>query len=256
MTNKIITSDNISVDTPPAKAACRYSAFYMKKITLLTLGLLLTIFSVNGQDNKFSIGVSGSPDFYNYDFKTISVIGFDCKYNTKTNYSIGLRLKYNFAERFALKSGLLYSTKGFVVNYTWIFNDPNDPMIPKKSISKAGYLDVPLLINYNIINRKNISLFFSPGFVIGLLINDKEVSIMENDSRKKTDLLKSDLNSKLNTFIYAIDIDFGLSYNLNTKLVLTLDPYFKYGLNKIDNGVLKSNPTSYGAELGCYYNFK
>jgi hypothetical protein len=59
----------------------------MKKTSIFTILLLLTIF-VSGQVNKLSIGIISSPDFYNYQFKSIS--GFDHEYKTKTNFSLGL----------------------------------------------------------------------------------------------------------------------------------------------------------------------
>jgi hypothetical protein len=225
----------------------------MKKLNLLTLGLLLT-FIVNGQDKKLSIGIVGSPDFYNYDFNNISV--YDHKYKTKINYSAGLRLQYSFTEKIGITTGVQYSTKGYILDYAWIVAAPNDPAIPEESNLKVNYLDVPLMISYNFIIRDKVSLFASSGIMTSFLINSKETSTMADGSNKETEFLKVLYKQKLNTVLLAFELDLGLKYNLNEKLFLTLVPYFRYGFNKIDDDILKSTPASYGGLLGFHYNLK
>ncbi|MDD2529040.1 MAG: outer membrane beta-barrel protein [Lentimicrobiaceae bacterium] len=102
----------------------------MKK-TSLFLVLFLLVLLANGQVNKISIGIIGSPDFYNYQFK--SVPGFEHEYKTKINYSLGLSINYNFAENASVKTGLLFSTKGYILEYSWAIAEPNDPLIPQES---------------------------------------------------------------------------------------------------------------------------
>jgi hypothetical protein len=225
----------------------------MKKINFLILGLLLT-FIVNGQDKKLSIGIVGSPDFYNYDFNSTPT--FNHKYKSKINYSAGLRLQYSFTEKFGITTGLQYSTKGYILDYNWIVSDANDPLIPEESNLEVNYLDIPLTITYNFIIRDKLSLFTSTGVVMGFLMNNKETSTMADGSKKENEFLNVLYQQKLNSTLLALELGLGLKYNLNEKLFLTLVPHFRYGFNKIDDDILKSVPTSYGVLLGFHYNLK
>jgi hypothetical protein len=224
----------------------------MKKINLLLIGSLLALI-VNAQSNKLSVGIVASPDFYNYDFEPISYLGHH--YETKNNYSFGAAFQYSINEKFAVKTGLIYSDKGYVLKFGWIAPDSPfyDPLLPERSVLNANYIDVPLLLNYSFINRKKISLFSSAGIITSFLIGEKEISTMKDGSMKETIFLKNLFDENSNPNLFALNINLGLKYNLNERLFLTLEPYFRYGLNKIDYRVLYTPPTSYGALIGVNY---
>ena len=213
------------------------------------IGFLMTII-VNGQDKKISLGISGSLDFYKYQFNDI--LDNSHSYKNRINYSTGLTLNYNFNEKFAVKTGLLLSTKGYILDYNWILIDPSDPAIPSESNMKLSYLDIPLWVSYNYLKIGKLTLLASTGVVTSLLINEKEVSTMGDGSIKETDFAKKLLLQKLNSTLLAIEIELGLKYNINDKIFISLEPYFRHGLNKISDDVLKSNPNSYGANLGFH----
>ena len=222
------------------------------KRSILISTLLLLASLVNAQDSKFSIGITGSPDIYNYEFKPIP--DFYHTYKTKTNYSIGLSVSYNFAERFSVKSGLLYSTKGYILNYSWIGAEPNDPFIPVESNMNINYLDVPVLISYDFLQLDKLSLFTSSGIVASFLIDENETSTMGDGSEKETDFSRVMFNQSFNNTLVAIDLEVGLNYNINQKVYVSVAPYLRFGLDKISDEVLESNPISYGASLGLHVN--
>lgn len=223
----------------------------MKKITLFSVLFLLSIL-VNGQVNKVSIGISGSPDFYNYQFKSIP--GFEHEYKTKTNYSIGMSMNYNFAERLSVKTGLLFSTKGYVLDYSWLIAETNDPLLAQESNINISYLDIPVLISYDLLRLDKLSLFTSTGIVASFLIKENEISTMGDGTEKETEYSKTMFNQSFNKTLLAIDLEIGLKYNFNEKLFMSIAPYLRYGLNKISDEVLESNPLSYGASLGMHLN--
>ncbi len=225
----------------------------MKNLLLLIFGLLLTCIT-KGQDKKISIGMVGSPDIYNYKFNNTFV--FDQKFRTGFNYSAGVRLQYNFTNKVGLKTALQYATKGYILDYKWKANAPNDPSIPKESRCKLNYLDIPLMIAYNYLNLGKISLFASTGIVTGFLISSSEISIMEDGSKKETKFIQMFHSQKSNAIVLATELDLGIKFNLNEKLFLTFEPYFRYGLNKVDNYIIASNPTSFGGRFGLHYNLK
>jgi hypothetical protein len=222
------------------------------KSLLLSALLLLTI-TVSGQENKLSIGITGSPDFYKYQFKSIP--GFAHEYKTKTGYSFGLSMNYNFVEKFSVKTGLLFSTKGYILDYSWVPAEPNDPLIPRESDITLSFLDIPVLAAYDFVYSDKLSIYASAGIVAGILINEKEISTMGDGTEKETDFSGTLYNQDFNKVLVAINIEPGLKYNLSEKFFVSVAPYLRYGLNKISDQVLESNPWSYGASVGFYVNF-
>jgi len=223
----------------------------MKKASLFSILILLTIL-VNGQANKLSIGIIGSPDYYNYQFKSIP--SFDHEYKTQTNYSLGLSMNYNFSEKFSFKTGLLFSTKGYILNYSWVTAEPNDPLIPQESNIKLSYLGIPLLVSYDFLHLDKLSLFASTGIVTSFLIKEKEISTMGDGTEKETEFSKTSFNQNFSTALFAIDFEIGLKCNLSERLFISIAPYLRYGLNKISDEVLESNPMAYGARFGVHFN--
>ena len=223
----------------------------MKKSILISTLLLLASL-VNAQDSKFSIGITGSPDFYNYEFNPIP--GFYHTYKTKTNYSIGLSVSYSFTERFSVKSGLLYSTKGYILNYSWMGAEPNDPFVPVESCLNVNYLDIPVLVSYEFLQLEKLSLFSSTGIVTSFLIDESETSTMGDGSEKETDFSRVMFNQSFNNTLVVIDLEVGLNYNFNQRVYVSAAPYLRFGLDKISDEVLESNPLSYGASLGLHVN--
>lgn len=222
----------------------------MKKTCLIIIGILPIIIS-NGQIKKFSIGINGSSDFYNYQFNQNEVTNID--YNSLINFSSGISVHYNLNEKFTTKTGLLYSKKDFIANFNWqLYDDVPDPAFNKESEMILRYLDIPLLITYKFVNRNKISLFASTGLGTSFLINEKEISIMQDGTEKETDFWKSLYRTEFNPILFNIDFGIGLNYNINEIVFLSIEPYYRYGLNKFSDEILKSNPMSYGLKLGVH----
>src|SRR5690606_30829656 len=111
-----------------------------------------------GQISKFSFGIIGSPDFYNYQFNQNEVT--DIKYNSMINYSAGVSAQYNLNEKITTKTGILYSKKDFSADFSWqLFDDVPDPAINDESTMKLGYLEIPVLFSYKLISFNKMSLF-------------------------------------------------------------------------------------------------
>ncbi|MCK4661614.1 MAG: PorT family protein [Bacteroidales bacterium] len=219
----------------------------MRKIILI-FGIVFTSILVSGQENKISTGLASSVDYYNmFDFK--SIVGFNHKYETNSAYSIGLRFQYNINEKLSLRSGLLYSEKGYKKNYNYIFMDAGDPLIPKESNLKISYLNVPLIIGYYLINKGNIKFSSSTGIISEFLISNTEISVFEDNSERNSEFL----NQNLNGILLSAQVNVGLEYHMGKNLFFTIEPYVRYGINKIDDVIMNSNPISYGGILSVNY---
>ncbi|MBI4649312.1 MAG: hypothetical protein HY738_22615 [Bacteroidia bacterium] len=136
--------------------------------------------------------------------------------------------------------------------------DPNDPSVIEKSELKAPCLDVPIMFLYNFLHRKIISTYISAGAITSFLLSDKEITTMADGTvkKEKSGFLKGVYKQDATNILFAGEILFGASFNLTKSLFITIEPYFRYGINTIYSNALNAHPTSYGAVIGFNYRMK
>jgi hypothetical protein len=234
----------------------------MKKLFTFSLLFLLTLCFTFAQDKTkkipkhktvLSIGLTASPDIYIYDFKAYP--NFTFAYNSDFNYSAGLTVVYYPIKFISLRFAGLYSTKGFSLdyNYNYNINQPgiNPDTIKTKTNLVADYLDLPLILHFNLIHKDRIQLFIAAGLVPGVLIKKTQETLFKSNQERMTD----DLSKNFNEFIAGTIYSIGFKYNLSPKFGLGFDPYFRYYLNKIDKTSMSANPISFGGKIALYINF-
>ena len=232
----------------------------MKRSIFLILLFTLTTAALTAQEKTkkipkhktvMSLGLTLSPDVYVYDFKTYSDFSFT--YKSEFNYSIGLTAVYYPIKFISLRGALLYSTKGFSLDYNYTSNNTGiDPdSLPSQSSLKADYLDLPLILHFNIIHKDRIQLFLAAGIVPGILLKKAEETLFKSNRQSETD----DLSKHFNEFIAGTIYSIGFKYNFSPKLGLGFDPYIRYYLNKIDKQSMEGNPVSFGGKFSMYINF-
>jgi len=221
----------------------------MKKLIIISTFLLLSTLSF-GQENKFSIGILSSFDKFDYDFKPIT--GFNHEYDINSAYSFGLNVKYNFAERLFAKGAILYSKRGYKLNYDYTLMEPGDPYIPRETTIKLDYIGVPLFVGYILYNGEKFKIAPSLGLVSEFLIRDNETSVFGDNSERESEFL----NQNLNKFLISSQLNLAFDYHLSDKIFLSLEPYLRIGFNAIDNDIIKSNSISYGGIISINYKLK
>jgi len=228
----------------------------MKKIsTILLMYLLVSFESSFAQEakkhthkNRLSIGVVASPDLYIYDFKQNGLA--KPSYNAKLNYSIGATIIYHPIKFITLRGSLLYSQKGYAVDYSAASTTPQN-LVPSDKDFNVNYLDVPLMLNMNLIHKDHIHLFISGGFVPSILLN-KAVTydVKQGDPVPNS---AEDLKS-INPFFAGISYSIGVKYNLTEWLGAGFEPYFRTSLNKVDDA-MNGKPVSFGGKVSFVINF-
>ena len=230
----------------------------MTKIKLAIIFFLITSVSF-GQQSKISVGLIGSPDLYNYKFSDTIEYILAYKYQAKMNYSLGVDFQYNINKRFGIKADFCYSSKSFFQNYKWLIQivDPFNVGIPKYSLIKLAYLDIPLLFTYNIQLNNRFYFQFQIGTNIGVLLNEKETLFRENGTKTENDsFFTKKVHTNASNILYNGEFKIGTLYNINSKLFISFEPYFRYGFNKIYNCSSSKNPISYGLIAGLHYKIK
>lgn len=225
----------------------------LKSIT--TLFLIVSATALNAQEkatkkhshkNKYSIGIMASPDFYLYDFKThgLSVP----TYKVKTNHSFGGTFIYHPFKLITLRIAALYTSKGYSVDYSADASMPDSLSFKSQTIN-LNYLDIPLMMNLNLIHKDHIQVFLSAGIIPSLLLKKTGETLAQNDNKLPTDL------DNISNIFAGITYSFGFKYNLTEWLGLGFEPYFRSYLGKIDSESMDIAPVSFGAKFSTVINF-
>lgn len=241
----------------------------MKNIifTILTLIPLTSIcqsidtIKVNSdQIKKIYIGLTFSPAYCYRTLKTDDALGQlvidsrDTREIPKFGFTTGVGLIYILNKRFNFETGLLFSDKGEKTKKTDLIWSQPDPILPIKStfIYSYQYLDIPLKVNYYIINKK-LNFFISAGLSANIFLTYKQTSIQEfSDGRTEKHTSGSIYNnfSKVN---FALLAGFGIDYDLNNKIRFRLESIYRRSINSIIDAPVKSYLYSAGLNAGIYY---
>lgn len=173
-----------------------------------------------------------SAGFYSLSGNSKENEGFS--YKTAINYGIGLSAKRKVKERWGILVQALYSTKNFDLYYNFETIDPDDPYVPDKTVYQQAYLDIPLLLNYQVLKKGNWKFFGEGGFIPGFLLNSK----METFHRKGTEMETPEfLAMKIRPQLFGAQLGIATEYRINKYVSLTLATgwrqYFN-GINKED----------------------
>jgi hypothetical protein len=218
---------------------------------LLTFALVVFSFVSFAQKTpkhrtKLSLGITASPDIYVYNFKVDSA--YNLNYQYKYNYSFGFTAVYYPVKLLSVRLAVLYSTKGYSVDYSYKASN-SGTSLPRKNNFDVAYLDVPLILHLNLIHKDRVQLFLSAGIVPGILLS-KASEIVYRDSTTVSD---QNLSKNFNSLLAGTAYSIGFKYNLSPRIGLGLEPYFRYYLNRIDK-TMDKNPISFGAKFALYIN--
>lgn len=111
-----------------------------------------------------------------------------------------------------------------------------------------GYIEVPLEIEYSIINNQ-FGLNLIGGFSTLFLDNNEIYSVLEN----KRSLLGEANN--MNSTSYSANFGLGFNYNISPRLKLNLEPMFKYQINTFTNTSGDFRPYFIGVYSGFSFKF-
>jgi hypothetical protein len=130
------------------------------------------------------------------------------------------------------------------------FNVPATPVEDNPTATQYfEYLEIPLVIKYKLIDRKidfNILSGISTHFLIG---NDLYLDYDDNSSRFSE-------NVTVNTVNYSGSVGIGIEYPILSKLLLNLEPKFRYYINPlVKNPSYNIHPYSLGIFTGISYVF-
>lgn len=113
---------------------------------------------------------------------------------------------------------------------------------------KLGFIEVPLEIEYVIIDKK-IGLNIIGGGST-LFLNNNMISLNSTDF--STNLGEA---NNLNNISFSTNLGVGIDYNISPQFELNLEPIFKYQLNTFSNTTGNVNPYYFGVYSGFSFKF-
>ena len=122
------------------------------------------------------------------------------------------------------------------------------PFLDGKIVQQLGYIEVPLEVNYAVVDRKfGLDLI---GGVSSLFLVDNAVLL---ESRELVTEIGEANN--VNSTNFSANVGMGLNYKFSPKLQLNLEPMFKYQLNTFSNTAGNFHPYSIGVYSGVSFKF-
>ncbi|MCG2460921.1 PorT family protein [Flavobacteriaceae bacterium F89] len=123
-----------------------------------------------------------------------------------------------------------------------------NPTRTGKMLQQFGYLEVPMEVNYALLDKKfGIDLI---GGVSSLFLTDNSVTLESGD--RNTELGEA---NNINSVNFSANFGFGLNYRLLPKVHLNVEPIFKYQLNTFSNTAGSFQPFSIGVYSGLNFKF-
>lgn len=224
--------------------------------------------SIPTKTSKFSIGIAVSPEMGYRSFNptskgkkndflmNVSKPMLDSLESPKFCYSFGIYSTYQLSKRFSLELGVYYANKGYKIDDV-TFTTANYPEEAGKGsiFYNYRYIDVPLNMNFYIINRK-FKFFVSTGITANIFIN--KTSIIKTDDFDASVINERYNPTRGNTAPFNISFNgsLGLEYELSHHFTLRLQPHYQRFLTAIQESEFATLKLyNYGIRLGASYHF-
>lgn len=244
----------------------------MKKSILVFVSLINILYAQTSDSLKtkrWAIGITGSPDYCNQISNGAKVQTGYLKNETKAKlgFTAGVNVLYKVTQRMGIETGILYSTKGiFVRTPAWVTpGGTYDPTIPnsglntiepeKQNVYTYQYLEIPLKMNYYVLNNK-FKMFPSMGISANVFLGKKtSTNILDNAEIRKTQISHSYNNKNIPALDAALIIGLGLSYDLNKNLFFKFEPSYRQFIRQMIDYPVNGYLYSIGMNAGIYIRF-
>ncbi|MCX2718604.1 outer membrane beta-barrel protein [Lentiprolixibacter aurantiacus] len=204
------------------------------------------------------------------------------------NMSYGVSVSYQVSKKLSLRSGvhrvdygydtdevqfsssLTASTSGLIDNIDYNTNsrtlvvesqtsralsqndaaevNAQNPAREGRMVQDFGYLEVPVELQYNLVDRKlGVNLI---GGVSSLFLTENSVTLQSNN----TSTSMGEANN-INQVNFSTNFGLGMYYRLSPKMQLNLEPMFKYQLNTFSDTAGNFQPFSIGVYSGLNFRF-
>jgi opacity protein-like surface antigen len=166
------------------------------------------------------------------------------QYNSRPGLKSSIGITYKLPGKISITSGIGLSVVSYNTAYGFITLQQNDPLVPVSSEIRATYLDIPLLINYQLSTNTKTNLYLNSGIVSSQLVREDDKTIFQDHSVRSSGYL----NSQLLSFQFGA----GVLFALNEKLSLKLEPQYRLFQKSFDR-MMFNKPSALNIVFGIAY---
>ena len=124
---------------------------------------------------------------------------------------------------------------------------PGDYLVNGTFVQNLDYMEVPLVLNYKVLNKR-FSIQVSGGLSPGILVNNRSYFNIDNEK------IQTGITENIKPMIYNSVVGIGMGYDISKKVSVNLSPTFKYSLSPVNSGgSLNYHPYSISLFTGISY---
>ncbi len=122
------------------------------------------------------------------------------------------------------------------------------PSLEGEMLQQLGYIEVPLEINYAVLDKK---------FGIDLIGGVSSLFLVDNSVLLESDDLVTEVGkaNNINSLNFSANVGMGLNYQFSPKIKINVEPVFKYQLNTFSNVSGTFQPYTIGVYSGFSFRF-
>lgn len=219
------------------------------------------------KQKKWAIGLTYSPDFcYRVSYEKSSFLALaNIKESPKYGFTSGVNILYQLLDRVGVEFGVLYNNKGEKMysnsssSSTWTTPDGTSASYAikeTKSTLAYQYLEIPLKINVNLVNKNKLKLFPSLGCSMNVFMGkNTTTTFIYDDGHKEKNVSHEYEPKNIPTSEFSLLVGVGVSYDLNQRLFLKLEPSFRTFIRPLVDSPVSGTLYSVGANAGIYMKF-
>ena len=220
------------------------NTYDMKNLKTTVAIFLFIVTSATAQNHKFVLGIEGGPNYSR-------VYGFEQLFplEGRIGYSFAISTKFNFSNKFSIVSGVGIETKGDQTKNKLQFTGSSGNTIGYYKLrANFNYLNIPIMVRYTFGENK-WHYYFSFGGYFGLLINAESEVVGYNYS----DTVDGDISEYYYPTDSGISGGFGILYNLNDRMAVSVEVRDNLGLFNISKGLTASDGSNKNNSLNLLF---
>ena len=203
---------------------------------------------IKAQEKGLSFGIGGSLDIRLNDYFEYNT-GFPRQFSNILKSSLGIQFNYQFNDKIGLRSGILYSRKGYKLTFKAI--EITDPITPLEFKARLNYIDIPLAIYCQVMKSNRYTL--SPSLGIMNSINIRKYRIYKTGDGKKVETTINSSNA--NSYLLGARLGLINNFNLSNNIFISFEPYLIVNLYNLNDADISKPVIPFGGNLSVNYKF-
>jgi hypothetical protein len=206
-------------------------------------------------EDKFSIGVNFSPNFcyrmLNYPDELQTIADSREKFEHPSfGFNAGIAARYIFVTNLEVEFGVQFSRQTHIFKNVPISDAMGNPSLGfADNQLRYHYLELPLRVNYQFLNRKVFG-YVTTGVSMNLFLNDKSKSWLTYNTGETAVVTSESSIYDFNKIAFAVLGGFGIGYHISEKLNVRLEPLFRYSLTPLAEAPINQYNYSIGCQFG------